>query len=803
MRKLSTIFLMCFILLPMFAQTKQNGTIYESQNNYQRIVREILNDDDLFVLFYTNLALVVDPNLNTQIVVEVSTDNPWFSLKEYLYGKSNIYFCPSNLYLNKAIEYMPCPLDNHVLMSDQYGMYRLSSPKELFKNYGDGFKNTQHKALVFGGLNYDEYQDTSDEMLAFRGDEREAMNGYRFLKSTYDEAIYIDSIFRKNKIETSLLTDKKGTEERFYQIPNYGIDILHIASHGFYKPDKHKEDSRTLQEWMMSHSGLILSGADEDLDNQKYDGRLTAYEISQTDLSGVNLVVLSACNTGLGDIKENDTYGLLKGFKDAHAGTLLVSLSAVNDFATSVLMKRFYENLFRGDNPRRALENAQRYIRLYDKGKYNDPNYWASFILVDDLDRNVGANVSEECKQAFLDEIVGMNDIYSENMLFPNWDRIRKKLTKDDVIIRVFPYLAQEKTEYVAMIGDVKTGKSSVVHLFSMNEAIIDDLNETYDYMYGSYSFDKTDSLLWLKVLPYMTGKKNVYLQLAGVFSNLPVEYSPMVSDKFQIYRISSLNVLLEKKKHLAQINTIALFGGLCYDLNDSIFNNGDALTRKFHYGLSYLSGTKTETDSIASLFMNDNVLLFQCESGNESSFCSLSNKNIQVIHIASHAYSIENPSESSFLDYNSYSIIDYLFNRTMIFFSGANHALLGDQITPDFDGILTGAEISKLNFCNADLVVLSTCNSAKNILSSNATDNAWSIANAFKKAGAKAILASIGVVDDKSTCILMIQFYKNLKQGMRKIEALREAQKYLQKDIIYGSDPQYWARFILLDALD
>lgn len=695
---------------------------------------------------------------------------------------------------------MTCPLDNHILMSDQFGMYRLSSPEELFKNHGDGFKNVKHKAMVFGGLNYDESRNTNDELLAFRGSEREAIGGYRFLQSSYEEAIYIDSIFRKNRIETSLLTDKEGTEEQFYQIPKYKIDILHIASHGFYDPNTHKEDSKTLQEWMMSHSGLILSGAEEDHSIGNHDGRLTAYEISQTDLSGVNLVVLSACNTGLGDIKENDTYGLLKGFKDAYAGTLLVSLSAVNDFTTSILMKRFYENLFKGDNPRRALENAQRYIRLYDNGKYNDAKYWASFILVDDLDRNVGANVSEEFKQVFLNKIVGMNDVYSENMLFPNWDRIRKKLTNDDVVIRVFPYNAKETVDYVAMIGDVKTGESSVVHLFSLNGTLINDLYETYDYIHGSYSFNKTDSLLWLKVLPYMRGKKNIYLQLAGVFSNLPVEFSPLVSDKYQIYRISSLNVLLEGKKNLKRFNSIALFGGLCYDTYQQESEN--ILTRGITAGIPYLPGTKTEIDSIACLFKNDNVLLFQCENGNESAFRSLSDKNIQVIHIASHAYSMEDSADLSF--YNSYSINDFLFNRTMLFFSGANQTLYGNHVSSDNDGILTGTEISKLSFCNSNLVVLSTCNSAKNTMSSIASDNTWSVANAFKRAGAKTILASIGIVDDLSTCTLMIQFYKNLKRGMRKTEALRKAQQYLQKDEIHDySNPKYWTSFILIDALD
>lgn len=90
MKKWIIIVLIYFVVLSLPAQKEQKSIINHSQNEYQKIVKQILNDDDIFVLFYTNLALVVDPTCDTQIVEEVATDNPWISLKKYLYGKSNI-----------------------------------------------------------------------------------------------------------------------------------------------------------------------------------------------------------------------------------------------------------------------------------------------------------------------------------------------------------------------------------------------------------------------------------------------------------------------------------------------------------------------------------------------------------------------------------------------------------------------------------------------------------------------------------------------------------------------------------------
>ena len=823
MKKFICLIFVCICTLIVNAQDadyakKEQQTEAERRTQYKEVVTQIFKDDELFVLFYLDLALVVDPTKETQVVERITTENPWESLTGYIKGKSNIYFCPSSSQLSKAIEYMPCPIDLDILMSDKYGMYRLSSPEELFKNRGDSFRNSKHKAVVFGGLKYDEESiPITDNLLAFRGN-REAMEGYQFLKSTYEEAIYIDSIFRRNGIETALLTGDDGTEQSFAQIPKHQVDIIHVASHGFYEPDKDNTESSSLQEWMMSHAGLVLAGAERETTNRSNDGRLTAYEISQTDLSGVNLVVLSACDTGLGDIKENDVYGLLKGFKKAGAGTLLVTLSEVNDTVTSLLMKRFYDNLFRGDNPRRALENAQRYIRLHGNGQFNKSEYWTPFVLVDDLDRNIGKNISQKDKDSFLFEIIKLEELYSETNLFPNWENIRKNINHDDIVLRIFPYNPQRDVEYVIMIGDVKTGTCVIKRLLYTEE--LQAIKKNIGMSVDTAMFKRIDVCLWNTVLPYLKTKKRIFVQTAGLFDNLPIEYSPLLSNKFDIYRISTLNILLKKEKMKSRYDNIALFGGLFYDSTKDKYTEE---LRSASYGLAFLPGTKMETDSIASVFKGKGIKLYQGYDGTEKAFRALNNAFEQLVHISTHAFSFNYKNDDVrevVKDMNLlngiHSIEDFMLSHCGLCFSSANNAFLGNWKGPDYeDGIITGKDIARLCLNTVDLITLSACETGKNELGNTSSEVSWNMVKAFKLAGCNAVLASLWKVDDMSTCLLMMSFYNNLLAGKTKVAAIKDAQHYIrtfQKQYVIGnniiithpySNPKYWASFVLIDAIE
>jgi len=156
-------------------------------------------------------------------------------------------------------------------------------------------------------------------------------------------------------------TGETGNEESFKSLSGKREGIIHIATHGFFYTIEESRKNLFMLQRMgdqqqekatvdpMLRSGLIMAGGNKDWLNEKIpenieDGVLTAKEISRTDLRGTELVVLSACETGLGDVSSEGVFGLQRSFKQAGAQTLVMSLWEVNDKATSYMMTQFYSN---------------------------------------------------------------------------------------------------------------------------------------------------------------------------------------------------------------------------------------------------------------------------------------------------------------------------------------------------------------------------------------------------------------------------------------------------------------------------
>lgn len=134
----------------------------------------------------------------------------------------------------------------------------------------------------------------------------------------------------------------------------------------------------------MLRSGLMLAGGNRawqgaEVPKGMEDGVLTASEISLMDLRKTDMAVLSACETGLGDISDEGVLGLQRAFKNAGVKTVIMSLWRVDDEATSFMMTEFYKNLLAGKSKREAFRLAQDTVR----GRYEDPFYWAAFIMLD------------------------------------------------------------------------------------------------------------------------------------------------------------------------------------------------------------------------------------------------------------------------------------------------------------------------------------------------------------------------------------------------------------------------------------
>jgi CHAT domain-containing protein len=152
-------------------------------------------------------------------------------------------------------------------------------------------------------------------------------------------------------------------------------EILHIASHGFFLQDAGIENP-------LLRSGLALAGAN-DPSRQGGGGILTALEAANLDLWGTRLVTLSACDTGLGAVRNREgVYGLRRAFVLAGAETLVMSLWPVSDYVTRQMMSDYYRGLTKGLGRGEALRNAQRALRAQSSRRH--PFYWASFIQAGD-----------------------------------------------------------------------------------------------------------------------------------------------------------------------------------------------------------------------------------------------------------------------------------------------------------------------------------------------------------------------------------------------------------------------------------
>lgn len=321
----------------------------------------------------------------------------WEPISALLHTDNCIYFSPVGMLSLIPMEILQD--SNGQFVDEQYIMYRMSTTKNLCLISSP--TNEKH-AVLYGGLVYD----GENSISPYDSNSPQKRDGWQYLPSSAEEIADISDILRSNNISYQIYDKLSGSEESFKSLSGKPISIIHLATHGFYFSEDESDTygffhdmnikiNRGVNISTLFRSGLMLSCGQKawlygkkNIPQDIEDGILLASEISLLDLHSVDLVTLSACQTGLGDISDDGVMGLQRGFKRAGVNSLLMTLWPVEDSATKIFMKQFYNNLFTGHSKQQSLQEAQKYLQEYDDGYYKEPKYWAAFILLDGIEKN-------------------------------------------------------------------------------------------------------------------------------------------------------------------------------------------------------------------------------------------------------------------------------------------------------------------------------------------------------------------------------------------------------------------------------
>lgn len=296
-------------------------------------------------------------------------------INHQLNDKSSIYISKSGMMHSVSIPalFKDKRWDVHIIENSRY----LKEQVDLIEH-----KN----AVLFGGIDYDV------DSIKTKSDKRATQSlNKRFpdLNYTFSEVNNISKLFSSDSTNTSkVFSNALATELAFKKLSGAKTDIIHIATHGFYNKSEsinsfafNNMNGDDMPSSTLLRSGLLFAGANNaNYSDNNNDGIMTSLEISGLDFSKVDLIVLSACETGLGEVLGSEgVFGLQRAFKLAGARSLIVSLWQVPDKQTAELMINFYDYHLRGETKFSALKKAQNDIRK----KYPNPYYWAGFELIE------------------------------------------------------------------------------------------------------------------------------------------------------------------------------------------------------------------------------------------------------------------------------------------------------------------------------------------------------------------------------------------------------------------------------------
>lgn len=290
-----------------------------------------------------------------------------------LSGVKKIFFTPAGKLHLFAIEY--CNAGGGQMLSGKYEFFRLTSSAMLVHRND---KHVPYKSyVIYGGIDFESPPDFEETY-----EDNAPLCRMGYLKDSYLAAKEIHNFLKSKGISGELFANESATELSFKACPWHDIQLFFIETHGVSYLNQYENTFPNAL--MLAGSSYVMSGGI--VHKGKEDGLLTTDEIAEMDLASVDLAVISACKSALGEVDDQGVDGLMRAFKTAGVNSLVMTTDDVVDYVSGEVWKVFFKNIANGMSKRESLFDAVKYARSMHDGFYAAPKYWTPFILIDGLD---------------------------------------------------------------------------------------------------------------------------------------------------------------------------------------------------------------------------------------------------------------------------------------------------------------------------------------------------------------------------------------------------------------------------------
>lgn len=369
------------------ASTEYIALLVKKSSLYPQLIRFKSSE-----LFENSFLDHYQDNIENKKEDKLSYDRFWKQIAEQLNGISKVYLTADGVFNKVNLYTLQNPVTGKYII-DEFEISILPNLTYLNDTYQSNNNNT---AQLFGNpdYEYDFSKKTSSHVL----NNAIAKNRFGFselppLPGTQTEVDNITQSLKSNKWNINTYTKTEATEAKLKTVKS--PKVLHIATHGFFLKDIDELTDKTilgfesnnLKSNPLLRSGIMMAGASvvaRDTANiyKEQDGIFTAYEASLLNLTNTDLVVLSACETGLGvELNNQGVFGLQRAFYIAGAKNLIMSLWIVDDHATQLLMSEFYK-LWSVNPTQKNISTAFKKAQTSVRNQYPHPYYWGAFVLL-------------------------------------------------------------------------------------------------------------------------------------------------------------------------------------------------------------------------------------------------------------------------------------------------------------------------------------------------------------------------------------------------------------------------------------